>query len=205
MTHVGVTGTLGAGKSTVARMFEEWGAWRIDADALAREAVEPGTPALVEIREEWGDGVLDGDGRLDRAALRERVFGDPDARRRLEAIVHPEVRRLREERLREAERSGAEVVVTEVPLLLEAGMADEFDAVVVVDAPAEVRRRRVREARDVDDDTFDAIEAAQWPGERKRRAADHVIENDGSRETLEAAARQVWDRLRATTVAGRGS
>lgn len=195
MIRVGLTGTLGAGKSTLARLFEDWGAWRLDADELAREAVRPGSPALEEIREEWGDGVLDEDGGLDRGEMRRRVFGDADARRRLEAIVHPEVRRLREERMEEARRAGAEVVVGEVPLLLETGMEDEFDVVVVVDAPADVRRRRVAGERDLDAETFRAIEAAQWPADRKREAADHVIENDGDLRELERGARRVWEAV----------
>ena len=192
MIRVGVTGTVGAGKSTVARLFESWGARRVDADELAREAVRPGSAALDEIRREWGDEVLDEEGALDRAAMRRRVFGDDAARRRLEEIVHPEVRRLRRERLEEAREAGAEVVVGEVPLLLEKGMAHEFDVVVVVDAPREVRRRRLREERGVDAGTFEAIDAAQWPAGRKREAADHVIENAGSLEELEAEAGRVW-------------
>lgn len=192
MIRVGVTGTVGAGKSSVARLFESWGARRVDADELAREAVRPGSAALDEIRREWGDEVLDEEGALDRAAMRRRVFGDDEARRRLEEIVHPEVRRLRRERLEEAREAGAEVVVGEVPLLLETGMADEFDVVVVVDAPRDVRRRRILEERGVDAGTFEAIDAAQWPAERKRGAADHVIENAGSLQELEAEARRVW-------------
>jgi len=197
MLKVGVTGTVGAGKSTVGRYLERWGARRIDADELSREAVAPGSPALEAIVEEWGRGVLADDGSLDREALRERVFGDPEARERLEAIVHPEVRRLREERLRRARRDDVEIVVGEVPLLFETGMEDQFDLVVVVDAPREARRRRLESERDVPAATFEAIEAAQWSGERKRGAADLVIRNDGSLEELEDAARAVWERIRA--------
>lgn len=195
MIRVGVTGTVGAGKSTVARLFERWGAWRVDADELAREAVRPGAPALEEIRRTWGDEVLDERGELDRAAMRSRVFGDADARRRLERIVHPEVRRLRRERLEEAREAGAGVVVGEVPLLLETGMEDEFDVIVVVDAPREIRRRRLARERGVDDGTFEAIERAQWPAPRKREAGDYVIENAGSLEELESSARRVWEDL----------
>lgn len=195
MIRIGLTGTLGAGKSTVAELFERWGAWRIDADELAREAVEPGSPALEAIREEWGDAVLDEDGGLDREEMRTRVFGDAEARRRLEEIVHPEVRRLRDERMAAAREDGADVVVSEIPLLLEKGMEDQFDVVVTVDAPRSVRRRRVAEERGVDAGTFAAIEAAQWPAARKREAADYVIENGGSLAELEEAARRVWERI----------
>lgn len=195
MIVVGITGTVGAGKSTVGRLFEGWGACRVDADELARRAVAPGTEALEEIRDAWGDAVLDDDGSLDRAAMREVVFGDARARERLESIVHPAVRRLRDERFREAREAGAEVVVAEVPLLLETGMEEDFDVVLVVDAPREVRRERVSSERGVTAETFDAIEAAQWPAERKRRAADLVVENDGTRQELEAAARRAWEAI----------
>lgn len=196
MIVVGVTGTVGAGKSTVGRLFESWGAWRIDADELAERAVRPGSPALERIRDEWGDEVIDEEGGLDRAAMRERVFDDDAARERLEQIVHPEVRRLREEELDEARRRGAGIVVGEVPLLFETGMEEEFDLVLVVDADPEVRRRRLAEERGLDEETFRAIEAAQWPAERKREAADLVIENDGSLEALEVEAREAWERIR---------
>lgn len=195
MIRVGLTGTLGAGKSTVGELFEAWGACRIDADELAREAVRPGSPALEEIRRVWGEGVLRDDGRLDREEMRRRVFGDAEERRRLEEIVHPEVGRLRQRRTRRAAESGADVVVSEIPLLFEKGMEEEFDTVVVVDAARPTRRRRVVESRDVDAATFDAMESTQWPGARKRRTADHVIENDGSLAALERAARTVWERI----------
>lgn len=195
MIVVGITGTVGAGKSTVGRLFEEWGAWRVDADELAREAVATGSPALEEIRRVWGDEVVDEEDGLDRAAMREVVFGDPRARERLEAIVHPEVRRLRDERFREARAAGAEIVVAEVPLLLETGMDDDFDLVLVVDAPRDVRKERVCSGRGVSAETFRAIEAAQWPAERKRAAADLVVENGGTLEELEAAARQAWEAI----------
>lgn len=203
MIVVGVTGTVGAGKSTVARLFEAWGARRVDADELAREAVAPGSPALREIREVWGEEVLDEEGGLDRAALREVAFGDPRARERLESIVHPEVRRLRDERLRQAREEGVGIVVAEVPLLLETGMEEEFDLVLVVDAPREVRKERVCSERDVSPETFGAIEAAQWPAERKRRAADLVVENGGSLAELEDAARRAWEAIRSRA-GGRG-
>lgn len=195
MLTVGLTGTVGAGKSTVGDFFERWGACRVDADRLAREAVAPGTPALAAIRESFGEEVVAGDGSLDRRAMRERVFADPEARRRLEEIVHPEVRRLQRERAEEARAAGHEIFVAEVPLLFEGGLEETFDLVVVVDAPRERRRRRVREERGVDDATFAAIEGAQWSAERKRSAADLVVTNDGSIETLEERAREVWEEI----------
>ncbi|HKK28325.1 MAG TPA: dephospho-CoA kinase [Gemmatimonadota bacterium] len=197
MILIGLTGTVGAGKSTVGRLFESWGAWRVDADQLAREAVEPGSPALQAIRDRWGDRVLSGDGTLDRAAMREEVFGRPKERERLEAIVHPAVQDLRTRELEAARSAGARIVVVEIPLLFEKGLQDEFDRVVVVDAPARVRRRRIVEERGLDEATFEGIEAAQWAAGRKREAADLVIENAGGREELERRARRAWERILA--------
>lgn len=202
MIRLGLTGTLGAGKSTVGRLFESWGAWRIDADRLAREAVEPGTPGHAAVLDRFGDRVRAADGSIDRAALRAIVFADEDARRELEAIVHPEVDRLRQAELERAVRDGAEVVVFEIPLLYETGIAEQFDAVVVVDAPAELRRRRVIEARGLDAETFDAIDGAQWPGERKRAAADAVVWNDGDEATLKRRAREAWDAVTSGATPG---
>lgn len=203
MIRVAVTGTLGAGKSSVGRLFEEWGALRVDADELARRAVAPGTPGLEEIRREWGEEVLGEDGALDREAMRRLVFRDSSARERLERIVHPEVARLLEERFREAEREGAEVAVAEIPLLFEEGLEEEFELVVAVDAPRDERRRRIIRERDLEPETFDAMEAAQWPGGRKRRAADYVIVNDGGEEELEEEARRVWEAIASRAAAGR--
>lgn len=198
MISIGITGTVAAGKSSVGRLFEEWGARRIDADELAREVVRPGSEALKSIREEWGDRVVAADGTLDRTAMRRIAFGKEGARERLEEIVHPEVARLRRARLEEAERAGAGVVVSEIPLLFETDLADSFELVIVVDAPREERRRRVLE-RGVAPETFAALEAAQWPAAEKRAAADIVIDNDGSRERLKRRARRVWTRLAAAS------
>jgi dephospho-CoA kinase len=193
--RVGLTGTIGAGKSTVAGHFESWGAFRIDADRLAREVVEPGTPALAGIRRTFGEAVIQEDGRLDRAALRRLVFADSEARARLERIVHPVIDVRRTELLAEAEQRGSRVVVLEIPLLFEKGIRDEFDVTVAVDAPVGLRRRRVRESRGISAPEFEAMNHAQWPGDRKRSAADHVIWNEGDRAVLETEARRVWDAV----------
>lgn len=195
MIRIGLTGTLGAGKSTVGRLFESWGGWRIDADRLAREALEPGTPGHAAVLERFGDRIRAADGSIDRAALRAIVFDDDDARADLEAIVHPEVDRLREREVERAVREGARILVVEIPLLYETGSADQFDHVVVVDAPPEQRRRRVVETRGLEPATFDAIDAAQWPGERKRAAAAAVVWNDADESTLERRAREAWEAL----------
>ena len=198
MIRIGLTGSLGAGKSTVGQLFERWGAARIDADLLARETVEPGTEGLAEISREFGAGVIASDGSLDRRALRGIVFADADARARLEAIVHPAVDRLRKERVRLAQENGAEIVVLEIPLLFEKNLRVEFDTVVTVDAPPSIRRARVVSTRGITPAEFLAMEAAQWPAGRKRTVADRVIWNPGDREALELDARRVWDAATET-------
>ena len=197
MIRIGLTGTMGAGKSTVGDLFESWGAHRVDADVLARRVVEPGQPGLEAIRETFGAGMLRADGTLDRAALRTVVFDDDQALRRLEAIIHPAVDRLRAALLDRARSEGARVAVLEIPLLFEKDLLSEFDAVVVVDAPEDVRRRRVCESRGLTPEEFSAMDSAQWSGERKRASADHIIWNDDDLASLESEARQVWDAVTA--------
>lgn len=197
MIRVGLTGTVGAGKSTVGRMLELRGARRVDADELARRAVEPGSPALAAIRERFGDAVIGPGGELDRGALRRRVFGKPGEREALERIVHPAVEALRAEALEKARRSGAHVLVAEIPLLFEKGMADDFDLVVVVDAPAGARRRRIEEERGLEPGTFEAIESSQWSAARKRRTADLVIVNNGNLDALERQVEDAWRMILA--------
>jgi len=192
MHRVGLTGNIAAGKSTVARLWASLGAPLIDADALAREAVSPGSPGLARIRREWGDGILTPAGELDRAALREIVFQDPDARQRLERIVHPRVAELRDEAYARLESEGAPVVVADIPLLFEVGMEDEFDTVVLVDAPEEVRIRRLVEHRGIEAEEARRLVDAQLPAERKRARADRVIENRGAVAELEESAREAW-------------
>lgn len=195
MIRVGLTGTIGAGKSTVAALFEGWGARRIDADRLAREAVAPGREALKEIKSRWGPAVTDEDGELDRGALREIVSRDPAARRELEEMLHPVVRRLMAQRFEEAEREGVDVAVAEVPLLFEEGMGGCFDVTVAVDAPRAARLERVRRERDLPETHFASMESAQWSGRRKTEAADLAIVNDGDLEELEEEALRVWERI----------
>ena len=202
MIVVGLTGTLGAGKSTVGRLFESWGAWRIDTDELARLAVQPGRPAFERIRQTWGNGVLAPDGGLDRAALRRIIARDAEARRTLEGIVHPAVLEDLNRGLDEARSAGRSVAVLEVPLLLETGLDEMCDLVVTVDAPLEIRRARVCEERDLPPPEFMALNEAQLSGEEKRRRADLVVDNGGSLADLETAARSAWDHI--TRAAGEG-
>jgi dephospho-CoA kinase len=193
---VGLTGNVASGKSSVARVWRGLGATVIDADLLAREAVAPGTPGLRRIVEAWGEAVLDADGALDRAAMREIVFRDETARQRLEAIVHPEVARLRDSAVAAAARAGESIVVSDVPLLFEAGLAERFDLVVLVDAPEPIRLERMIRDRGMEEATARRIIAAQMPAERKRERADRVIDNSGSMESLESAARAAWEWVR---------
>ncbi len=202
MLRVGLTGNIAAGKSTVARVWRAHGATVIDADELSRRVVDPGTPAFAAIAAEWGDRVLEPDGALDRAALRSIVFADPEARERLESIVHPAVAALREEEYREAVARGERVVVADIPLLFEVGMADEFDVIVLVDAPEETRLMRLVGDRGLDADEARRMIAAQMPSELKRARADVVIENAGSLADLEGRAADVWEELLLRAGAG---
>ncbi|HEX8212054.1 MAG TPA: dephospho-CoA kinase [Longimicrobium sp.] len=195
MLKVGLTGNIAAGKSTVARIWRSLDATVVDADVLSRQAVEPGTPALARIAEEWGDEVVEAGGGLDRAALRRIVFADPSARERLEAIVHPAVAELREEAYRAAEERGERVVVADIPLLFEAGLVDDFDAVVLVDAPEEVRLARLVGDRGMDPEEARRMIAAQMPSELKRARADFVISNAGTLMELDRRSREVWTEL----------
>ncbi|HEU5173565.1 MAG TPA: dephospho-CoA kinase [Gemmatimonadaceae bacterium] len=195
MILVGLTGNIGSGKSTVARLFEERGATIIDADVLARRAVEPGTVGLRRLVELWGEGILSPDGALDRAALRHRVFEAPEELERLNAIVHPEVERLRDAEFQAAVARGEQVVVYDVPLLFERHLADRFDVIVLVDAPRPLRLERLVRDRDLREDEAMAMIAAQMPAELKRARADFIIDNDGTLADLEDRAGEVWESL----------
>jgi dephospho-CoA kinase len=197
MLSVALTGNIAAGKTTVARLFHEWGATVIDADRLAQDAQAPGGPVLARIVERFGRGTLRPDASLDRAALRRAVLADPEALRALNAIVHPEVHRRRRAALAEARARGDRIVVTDIPLLFEADDPTAYDAIVLVDAPAAVRRDRIVRERGLGADEADQMLAAQAPPEGKRSRSDFVIENAGSQAALERVARAVWLRLEA--------
>ncbi|HVH39802.1 MAG TPA: dephospho-CoA kinase [Gemmatimonadaceae bacterium] len=193
MLIVGLTGNIASGKSAVAAQLASLGALIIDADILAREAVEPGRPALAAIETRWGRGVLRRDGSLDRAALRRIVFADPAERAALDAIVHPAVARLRHAAVETARRRGEPLVVCDIPLLFEAGLEGTVDRIVLVDAPAEVRRDRIVRDRGLSPEEADAMIAAQMPSEAKRARAHYVIDNDGALEELEARVDALWE------------
>lgn len=195
MLLVGLTGNIASGKSTVARLLAERGATIIDADILARRAVEVGSPAYDAIVARWGTSVLAPDGALDRAALRTIVFQRPEELQALNGIVHPEVARLRAEEVEAARRRGDRVVVCDIPLLFEAGLSEAFDRIILVDAPHEVRLARLTQDRGLQRDEASAMIAAQMPAEAKRGRADFVIDNAGSREELAARVAEVWRAL----------
>jgi dephospho-CoA kinase len=191
--RVGLTGGVGSGTSTVARALAAHGAVVIDADALAREVVEPGTPGLAAVVAEFGPEVLGPDGALDRPRLGALVFADPVRRTALEAIVHPLVRR-RAAELEAAAPAGA-LVVHDIPLLAETGQAATFDAVLVVDVPPEIQVERLVRDRGWSADDAAARIAAQASREERLAVATHVIDNTGTREDLRQRVAEVFDEL----------
>jgi dephospho-CoA kinase len=195
MLLVGLTGNIASGKSTVSRLLAAQGATIIDADLLARDAVRPGTPAFERIVARWGSEVLSPDGMLDRGALRSRVFHDPAELEALNAIVHPEVARLRDEAVAAAHERGDQVVVCDIPLLFERTLVDEFDVVVLVDAPRAVRLERLVRDRALRETDAMAMIAAQMPAELKRARADVVIDNDGTPAVLAERVAALWGDL----------
>lgn len=197
---MGLTGGIASGKSEVSRRLAELGAVLIDADLLAREAVEPGSEGLAEVVREFGPGVLQDDGALDRAALGAKVFADPERRGQLNAIVHPRVRARAAELM--AAASDDAVVVQDIPLLVETGQAGSFDVVVVVDAPDDVRIRRLAERNGMTREEATARMAAQATREERLAAADHVIENSGSLDELRAAVDRLWQDVLVPAAAG---
>ncbi|WP_298756315.1 dephospho-CoA kinase [uncultured Nocardioides sp.] len=193
--RVGLTGGVASGKSTVAAMLAELGAVVIDADAIAREVVARGTPGLDAVVAEFGAGLLTADGELDRPAMGRLVFGDGDARRRLEGIVHPLVF----ERYAELEASAppGALVVHDIPLLAESGRGEDFDAVVVVDVPRELQVERMLRDRGWTLEDAESRIAAQATREQRLALATHVVENTGSLEQLRARVAEVHAELTA--------
>lgn len=190
MLWVGLSGGIGSGKSTVSGRLAELGAVVIDADAIAREVVEPGTPALAEIVERFGPEVLTPDGALDRPALGSVVFGDPAARADLEAITHPRIF-ARTQELRDSAPDDA-VVVHDIPLLVELDRAADYALTLIVDVPEEVRLRRLVDLRGMDEAEARRRIAAQADDDRRRQAADVLLPNTGSVEELHASVDRLW-------------
>jgi dephospho-CoA kinase len=191
--RVGLTGGIASGKSTVSAMLRDLGAVVIDADELAREVVAKGTPGLAAVVEEFGPGLLREDGELDRPAMGALVFADEDARKRLEAIVHPLVFERIVALEAAAPRDG--LVVHDIPLLAESGRADTFDAVVVVDAPEEVQVERMVHRRAWTEEEARSRIAAQATREQRNAIATHLIDNTGTIEDLRQRVAEVFEEL----------
>ena len=192
MLRLGLTGGIGSGKSTVSRRLDELGAVIVDADAIAREVVEPGEAALEQIRERFGAEVFAADGGLDRPALGRVVFGDPEALAALEGITHPAIWSRTAERFAAAEAAGVPVGVHDMPLLVEKQMAGEYHLVVVVDTDEQVRLQRLVELRGTPEDEARSRMAAQATDGQRRAVADVLLDNNGSPEDLVAAVDRLW-------------
>jgi dephospho-CoA kinase len=192
--RVGLTGGIGAGKSEVSRRLAAQGAVIIDADAIAREVVEPGTEGLAEVVEAFGPEVLRADGSLDRPRLGDIVFADPAKRGRLNAIIHPKVA----ERMAELEQAAGPgaIVVHDVPLIAENGRADVYELVVVVDAPPRSQIERLQRHRDMTRQQAEARMAAQASREQRLAIADIVLDNSGSLAELDRQVGDLWATLR---------
>ncbi|RYB91903.1 dephospho-CoA kinase [Nocardioides oleivorans] len=195
MIRVGLTGGVASGKSTVSALFAELGAVVVDADLIAREVVARGTPGLADVVSEFGAELLTDEGDLDRPAMGRLVFADPDARKRLEAIIHPLVHR-RSAQL-EAEAPADAVVVHDIPLLAEGARAGSFDAVVVVDVPQDVQVARMVGDRGWSLADAESRIAAQATREQRRAIATHVIDNTGTLDELRARVAEIHAELAA--------
>ena len=202
MLRVGLTGGIGAGKSEVSRRLASYGAVVIDADAVAREVVAPGTPGLAEVVQAFGPEVLRGDGTLDRDRLGELVFADESLRMKLNAITHPRVG----ERMAELERQagGAPVIVHDVPLLAENHLAGSFDEVVVVDVPPRIQAERLARERGMSKDQAEARMGAQASREERLAVATIVVDNSGSLAELDREVGELWTELRRRARAAQG-
>jgi dephospho-CoA kinase len=196
MMTVALTGSVAAGKSTVALEWEKAGVPVVRADELAREAVAPGSSGLAEVVEAFGPGILLADGSLDRAALGDRVFRDREARTCLERILHPRIGALRDRWMARRREEGTLLAVAEIPLLFEVGLEGDFDVVVCVDSPEAVRLERLMKERGMEEAEGRRIMDAQMPSGEKRRRAHFVLDNQGSREELREKSRALLEILR---------
>lgn len=195
MIIVGLTGGIATGKSTVAELLARLGATVLDADQVVRELQRPGTEVSQAILQAFGPGILQSDGTIDRKRLGELVFRDEEARRRLEAIVHPALVAAIEERLRAFEAQGVRLCVVELPLLIEAGAQGRFDWVVVVTTPEEVQVSRLMAERGLSREEALARIRSQMPLPAKVTAADFVLENAGDLQDLEREVRALYRAL----------
>ncbi|MEC0248992.1 dephospho-CoA kinase [Paenibacillus chitinolyticus] len=191
--NIGLTGGIACGKSTVSAMLVRRGAILIDADRIAREVVEPGSPVLAQVAAHFGQDMLLPDGSLHRKRLGETVFGNEEARKALEDLLHPSIRALMKERMAAAERDFPDkLVVVDVPLLYESGLQSMFSSVMVVYVPRETQLRRLMERDGLNAEQAESRLAAQWPIERKKELADICIDNSGTLEQTERLVELFW-------------
>lgn len=197
MKRIGLTGGIGSGKSTVARMLQQRGAVLIDADAISRQLMEPGQQVLAETVRIFGPGILTPSGELDRPALAQLVFSDPEARQKLNSLVHPAVRaeaaRQRQAALEQGEQGL--VIVEDIPLLVETGQASDFDGVLVVQTDLPVRLERLVRQRGMDEADALARIRAQASDQQRQAVASWLIDNSGSAEKTEQQVQALWEEL----------
>lgn len=195
---VALTGGIASGKSTVCELFQQKGAYIIDSDLLAREAVRKGRPAWREIVEHFGDEILQPDGEIDRPRLAEKIFNNPDERAFLNGVTHPRVFQLMAERLKQVEEEAGEgaIVVMDIPLLIEADAVNAFDFTLVVDAPREVQVERLQRDRGSTHEEALARINSQVSREKRSTAADLIIENAGNKEDLMREVDRAWNIIR---------
>ncbi len=181
MLIIGLTGGIGSGKSAVSRLFSELGVPVIDTDIISHQVVEPGQPALQQIRQTFGDEILSANGELDRSKLRNIVFATPKKRAQLEAILHPLIQ---QEMLHQASLLNSPYCIFAIPLLIEANQTGLVNRILVIDAPEELRRQRIKQRDQLDDNQINAIFAAQLPPQARLKHADDIIYNDSSLDHL---------------------
>ncbi|MDN5721727.1 MAG: dephospho-CoA kinase [Corynebacterium sp.] len=196
MRIIGLTGGIGSGKTTVAERLRQKGAFVVDADKVAREVVEPGQPALAELAEAF-DGVITAEGVLDRAELARQAFATPEATQQLNNITHPRIRERTDELFATAREEGREVVVYDMPLLIENGETETVDTVLVVDTPDETRVSRLVDSRGLDEDDARRRIAAQIDRDTRLAAADVVLDNSGDVEALIDQVDRFWEQVQA--------
>jgi dephospho-CoA kinase len=196
MLKIAITGGAGSGKSTVARMFKELGAVVLDADQAARDAVAVGTPAWQELRRRFGENFFHQNGTLNRSILAERIFADPEARRALDALIHPLVAQELQTKVADLERQGLDLVLVEVPLLFETGREESFDRVIVVTVSRSEQIRRLKNRDHRGEEEIQGILQAQWPLADKVTRADYVVDNSGELHTARQQVENIWEKLK---------
>lgn len=195
MKRVGLTGGIGSGKSTVAKRLAEAGFTVVDADQIARDIMEPGSPVLEQVAQAFGSDVIAQDGSLDRAELARRAFASREQTAKLNSITHPAIREESKRRFAQAEAAGAKVAVYDMPLLVDLGLHEDMDLTVVVDVDAEERVRRLVVSRGLDESDARARIAQQVDDATRLAAADVVIDNNGPLENLEPQVRELVEKL----------